>query len=94
MWDVKVTLDPDKTKDGDIVGVADGIPPMGDITATWTDESGVFTFGARSPVDEAGKADFMKLAIEAHKAWKKREVATEVVEDVIKDQINATDTLK
>ena len=36
----------------------------------------------------------MKLAIEAHKAWKKREVATEVVEDVIKDQINATDTLK
>jgi hypothetical protein len=70
------------------------IPPMGNIHATWTDESGTFVFEGKSAVDAEGQANFIELATEAHKVWKKKQVADETVTEEFQDRITQTDPLK
>jgi hypothetical protein len=94
MWDIKVSLDPNPTKKGEPRPVNPTVPVMGDITATWTEGEEVFTFAGRSAVDPEGQADFIALATEAHKVWKEKQVANEVVTEEVQERIEQTDPLK
>jgi len=75
MWEIKITLDESTTG-------------VGTISGTWTDEDGVFSFSARSTVDEAGQTEFIVLASVARDAWKAKLATEKVLADAATAKAN------